>query len=340
MLKWVWLQRATCIWSELSLDSPWSTLLAACLLAAGSGGAASAADLPAEAPPVAPTPAVPLDVHGFLDVSFKPDYISPRGLLISNAGLTSQIATGFSLDLRKNRDGFINDVALNFGTWNDLWSDQNSPTVGSWNELDWWIGGATAFADDWNFGITYVEFLKPPRAFTTIRNVELSLHYSDPWSERALTFNPYVKLFYSTSGPSTVAVGKKGGTYDVELGFEPTINLKKYGWPPVTLAAPTWVTVGPAGFWNRGVKGCGASVLTPCATSNAGVFSTGVRAKLPVDFLIPPRPGKWYVDGGLQYYYLINDSLLLAQTATGTARSFGGAERRVAVGFVGFAFTY
>jgi len=318
----------------------WCTFFAACLLAFGSGGSASAADLPVKAPPVAPAPAVPLDIHGFFDVSGKPDYISPRGLLLTNTGLTTQITTGFSLDLHKNPGGFINDVAVNFGIWNDLWSKQNSPTVGSWNEFDWWVGGALAFAHDWKFGVTYVEFLSPPGAFSTIRNVEFSLRYSDGPTGWALTFDPYVKLFYSASGPSTVAVGKKGGIYDVELGFVPTIDLKKYGWLPITLTAPTWVTVGPANFWNRGVTGCGPSVLTQCATSNAGVFSTGLTAKLPIDFLIPPRLGNWYVDGGVQYYHLINDSLLLAQTATGTAPSFAAAKRGIVVGFAGLGFAY
>jgi hypothetical protein len=318
----------------------WCTLFVGCLLELGSGGSASAAGQPVKAPPVAPASPVPLDIGGFFDVSFKPDYISPRGLLLTNTGLTTQITTGLSLDLYKSPGGFINDAAVNLGIWNDLWSNQNSPTVGSWNEFDWWVAGTIGFAHDWKFGVTYVEFLSPPGTFSTIRNVEFSLRYSDAWIGRALTFNPYVKLFYSASGPSTVAVGKKGGTYDVELGFAPTINLKKYGSLPISLTAPTWVTVGPASFWNRGTTGCGSSVSTPCATSNAGVFSTGLTGKLPIDFLIPPRLGNWYVDGGFQYFHLINDSLLLAQTATGTARSFAGAKRDIVVGFAGLGFTY
>ena len=319
---------------------PWRALLAACLLAVGRGGLASAADLPVSAPPVAPAPPALLDIHGLFDVLFKPDYISPRGLLITDTGLTTQITTGLSLDLYKNPRGFINDVALNLGVWNDLWSDQNSPTVGSWNEFDWWAGGTIALAHDWNFGLTYLEFISPRGAFSTIRNVEFSLRYSDAWTGRALTFNPYVKPFYSASGPSTTAVGRKGGTYDIELGFVPTINLKSYAGLPITLTAPTWVTVGPADFWNRGVTGCGPSVLTSCAKSNGGVFSTGLTARLPIDFLIPLRLGNWYVDVGFQYYHLINDSLLLAQTATGAASSFAAAKRDIAVGFVGLGFTY
>ena len=316
------------------------TLLAGCLLEIGSGAPAFAADEPVKAPAAAPAPPAPLDVGGFFEVSFKPDYISPRGLLITDTGLTTQITTGLSLDLYKSPSEFINDAAVNLGIWNDLWSSQNSSTVGSWNEFDWWVAGTVGFAHDWKFGVAYVEFLSPPGTFSTIRNVEFSLRYSDAWIGRALTFNPYVKLFYSASGPSTVAVGKKGGTYDVELGFAPTINLKKYGWLPISLTAPTWLTVGPASFWNRGITGCGPSVSTPCATSNAGVFSTGLTGKLPADFFIPPRLGNWYVDGGFHYFHLINDSLLLAQTATGSARSFAGARRDIVVGFAALGFTY
>ncbi len=89
----------------------------------------------------------------------------------------------------------------------------------------------------------------------------------------------------------------------------PTLGLKPYGLN-VTLTAPTWVTVGPTSYWNRGVSGCGLSVFTPCSTSNAGVFSRLVlTAKMPIDFLIPPRLGNWYISGGFQYYYMINDSL-------------------------------
>jgi hypothetical protein len=108
----------------------------------------------------------------------------------------------------------------------------------------------------------------------------------------------------------------------------------------VTLSAPTWVTVGPSSYWNRGVTGCGTSALTPCETDGAGVFSTGLSAKMPIDFLIPTRLGNWYITGGFQYYHLINDSLLLAQTFTGTATSFATAQRDITVGFAGFGFTF
>src|SRR5580700_10874550 len=99
------------------------------------GSGASAADPP------------PLDIHGFFDVTFANDYITPRGLLVTNTGLTTQIVNGLTFSLYKNPDSWINSFSVTVGTFNDLWSRQNSVTgganavtpgmfdaVGSWNE--------------------------------------------------------------------------------------------------------------------------------------------------------------------------------------------------------------
>src|ERR1700704_2927059 len=86
-----------------------------------------------------------------------------------------------------------------------------------------------------------------------------------------------------TSSSSTGVVGKAGGTYDVELGIVPTLDMKRYLGIPLTLSAPTWVTVVPSDYWNAGGnKGCGGA-LTLCSTDNVGVFSTGLTGKLALD---------------------------------------------------------
>jgi hypothetical protein len=58
--------------------------------------------------------------------------------------------------------------------------------------------------------------------------------------------------------------------------------------------------------------GCGPLNNQACPLSNAGVFSTGLTAKLGLERLIPARLGHWYAKAGFQYYYLINDALLAA----------------------------
>jgi hypothetical protein len=319
-----------------------SALVGASLLAsiAGFTTGAFGADMAYKAPKSPPPPQPePLDIHGFFDLSFKNAYITPRGLLVTNTGLTTQALMGLTFDIYKGGTGFINGTSVFMGVWNDLWSKQDHPKVGSWNEFDWFVGGEVVFAQNWKAVVTYIEFLSPPGNFSAERNLEFGLFYNDAGWGLPIAFKPYVKLFYEASGPSTVVTGKNADTYDVEIGMVPTMSLKPYG-ANVTLTAPTWITVGPSSYWNRGVSGCGPSVFTPCDSSNTGVFSTGLTAKMPLDFLIPTRLGNWYISGGFQYYYLFNDSLLLAQTFTGTATSFNSAHRDVTVGFAGIGFTF
>ena len=304
--------------------------------------ASFAADMPLKAPP----PVVePLDMHAFFDASFKNAYITPRGLLVTNTGLTTQFLSGLSADVYKSKTGFINTVSVYGYVWNDLWSEQKptNKTVGSWNEFDWAVGMTVKFAQNWKFGVEYVEFLSPPGNFSIERNIEFTLAYDDSgwWGGGPFTLNPYVKLFYAvSSGSSTVVTGKAGGTYDVELGIVPTLDMKRYLGIPLTLSAPTWVTVGPSDYWNVGGNVCGAAL---CSTDNVGVFSTGLTAKLALDW-VPARYGKWYAKAGFQYYNFLNDNLQLAQQATlglgAGAAGFAKTHEDYVVGFGGLGFSF
>ena len=44
---------------------------------------------------------------------------------------------------------------------------------------------------------------------------------------------------------------------------------------------------------------------------------------------MPARFGKWYAKAGFQYYNILNDNLLLAQTIVGTAATFATAHEDV-----------
>ena len=73
----------------------------------------------------------------------------------------------------------------------------------------------------------------------------------------------------------------------------PTIKLDR-----ATLSAPTWITVGPKSYWG--------------GDQNAGVFTTGLKVTVPLN--LPEKAGHWSMYGGYQYYHLINDNLVLAQS--------------------------
>lgn len=266
----------------------------------------------------------PSAIHGFVDLQLKNAYITPRGLLVTNKGVTTQVLTGLAFDLYGDPSGFVNDVTVVGGFWNDIASAQNSPTVGAWNEFDWFVGPTVTFLKDWTAGATFVEFLSPPGNFKAEKNLEFSLSFNDSPYLKPISLHPYAKLFWAIAGDSTVVLGRKGDTYDAELGLVPTLDLASMG-VPVTLTMPTWITVGPQSYWG--------------GTSHFGVFSTGLQAKTPLNF-ISARYGKWYAEAGIQYYNLINGKLVAAQIADGVSGPNTTGNNNVWVGSVGIGFGF
>jgi hypothetical protein len=256
-------------------------------------------------------------IHGFADLSFKNDYITPRGLMVTNKGLTTQIDGGLVFDLYSDKTGPLTDLSAVVGIWNDLYSKQGNKNFGPWNEFDWFTGLNFQFSQ-LTASVTFVDFISPPGNFKDEKNLEFGLSYADAgWGNFSL--HPYGKLFYAISGSSTVVTGKAGGTFDVELGLVPTLNLKPYG-APITLTFPTWFTVGPQNYWGD--------------KNNFGVFSTGIAAKTPISF-IPPKFGSWTFNIGLQYYNFLNSNLLAAQVIT-----VGGKHRDAVLASTGIGFSF
>lgn len=287
-------------------------------------------DVDAEMTPVAEKSGS--DIHGFFELTFKNDYITPRGLLVTNTGLTIQVLSGLVLDVYKNPKGVINNVSVVIGTWNDVWTQQHNPKVGVWNEFDWFAGAIFTIANDWKFTTQFLEFLSPPGNFKAEQNIEFTLTYNDERWQGPIVFNPYVKLFWAVSGDSTVVVGKRGGTYYIEFGMVPVLDLSKYC-VPLVLSAPTWFSVGPAAFWN------GSHLALKHENSHFGLFSTGLKGSFPLKF-IPSTLGKWNFDIGAQYYHLVNNNLLQAQIFTLGLSSIKSAHRDVGVAFAGLSFNY
>jgi len=307
------------------MRSPLPFLSLVCLVAWCAGALAQSAPPPAgspQAPPQDPPADPPLAIHGFNDVSIKNAYVTPRGLLVTNNGLTTQTLNGLVLDAF-HPAGPVDDISLVAGVWNDLDAGQHSPTVGAWNEFDWFVGANFEVRKVLTLGVTYIEFLSPPGNFKPEHNIEFSAKFDDSAWLKPISLQPYAKLFYEVSGPSTVVTGDAGGTFDVELGAVPTLDLHPYGLG-ATLTAPSWFTVGPASYWG--------------GTQNFGVISTGLTATVPLTAM-PKAWGGWNFHLGVQYYHMINDQLLVAQQLIGTAGG-GSGHRDFVVGFAGLGVNF
>jgi hypothetical protein len=233
-------------------------------------------------------------LHGFADLSIKNDYITPRGLRVTSEGSTIHALAGLVVVVPLDPASAVKEVSFVGGTWMDFnpgYGDVNTQVL---NEVDWFIGANAKVGDKWTLGAQYVEFISAPGAFKTEKNLEFSVAYAD--GLKPISINPYAKLFYAMSGDSTVVTGKRGDTYDVEIGMTPTLPLGESG---VTLSAPTWITVGPDDYWG--------------GDENFGVFTTGLKVSYALKD-IPASAGHWNIYAGYQYYHLINDQLVVAQS--------------------------
>ncbi|WP_068015339.1 hypothetical protein [Rhodoplanes sp. Z2-YC6860] len=305
---------------------------------------ASAADLlpvKAKAPVIGPT--VPLDVHGYFDLTFATTRITPGGLMIyPRGGYLSQPEVGLSIDIYKDPNGFINSVSVFGGVWNEFWS---SPPPGgrTWQEMDWWAGFTVGFARDWKFTAQKLDFVFPSGG-SDLQNYYFILAYDD--SKLGLfpfAWNPTVKLFWTHHGGSAVVLGKTSDGYRFEVGVAPSWSMQKYWGIPLTFTIPTWVAVAPSSYYNRNdgtTNLCGATQNLPCGTDNLGLVSTGLQARYSLAGVVPTRLGSWYIKAGVQYYHISNDALLASQVITGAAPNFSSAHKDVVVGNTGIGFTF
>ena len=268
-------------------------------------------------------------IHGFADITLKNDYITPRGLLVTNQGVTTQILGGLVFLTPGN-------TSIVIGTWNDINSDgadYNRPSnVGAWNEFDYFAGINWQATKSLKVGAAYVVFLSPPGVFQTEHNIEFTAYYSDPYK-----LNPYLKVFWAVGGDSTVVLGRRGDTFDVEIGANPSYTFKSIG---LTVSAPTWITVGPKNFWcdpNSGAAQFASSITgSGCSGGNFGVFSTGLKGSIPIT-AIGPQYGGWTFNAGVQYYNLLNGSLVDAHALTVNSPK---GYRNVVVPFAGVGFGF
>lgn len=257
------------------------------------------------------------NIHGFANISFGSSYITPRGLVVENAGVAIQPVFGLVLPIGDL--GFLKNFTLVGGVWNSITTNQHDPNVGSWNEMDFFFSMGADVAPQLNATLTYGSWNFPQSTLAkpqTEHNIDLKIAYADKWFGPDFSLNPYVDLFWAVAGSSTVVLGETGQTGYLEVGVVPTIKVNAIQGYPMTVSFPTYVSVGPSEYWG--------------GESNFGVLSTAVNVTMPLAF-IPSRYGHWHADFGVQYYNLLNGTLLDA----GTLLS-GNTDRNIFRGYVGF----
>lgn len=227
-------------------------------------------------------------LSGSLDTWVGNDYVTPHGLVATTRGTSIQTTGQATLTTESG-------VAVTAGVWTDFNPGYDklggTRTV---NETDPFVAVTVPVTKRLSLTAKYIAFIGNNLP-ETAHNVALVASYADGKPGQKFTINPYAVFFYEVDGSSVIGVGKAGNTYDVWLGATPTLKLDG-----LTIAAPTWVTVGPKSFFG------------PIKDGNLGVVTTGLKVIKPLD--LGPRAGKWAISANVQYYHLANDNLRLVKS--------------------------
>ncbi len=270
------------------------SLAAIALLAAA--GPALAAD--AAAPPQR--------LHVVNNLEFSDKYLTPRGMIVHNDGLTFQwLALGL-FNLYRG-DTFINDVTLVGGVWNDFASKGvsvhapfNSRPTTRWVEIDPIAGVSVGLAREWKLDVTYTAFNMQILDIGTSEHLEVKLSFDDSRYLKKFALHPYALFWRELHGKATAAqvpyfvdpLGKypgapPGSSQYFELGIAPAYTLKK---PEIKFELPVRVLLPSADFYGEYYDDA----------STVGLIEVGLKGTLPLKF-VPPGFGFWNFHAGFKY---------------------------------------
>ena len=251
----------------------------------------------------APDPAE--NVSGVVGVTFTTDYIS-RGLVLENEGLIAQPYGELAFKLFEG-EGTVKKASFYGGVWSSLHSEHTDAegdrpgedsTTDIWYEFDWYLGMSFDLLDNWNFKVSYWEFISPNDGFGSSHNLEFALGFNDAglWGDnKDFSLSPYVKVFIELEGKA--GNGSDEGVY-VEVGISP--GLPAFGGPdyPIKVNFPMAVGLGFSDFYG--------DVDSDGSVDNEtfGYATIGVVASVPLKFMSDAGFGAWTFSVGGNYYFL------------------------------------
>lgn len=263
-----------------------------------------------EAPP-------PSRVHALVNLEFANEYVTPRGMIVRDKGLTIQPLFLAFVNVYRG-ESFINSVTLIPGVWNDIGTSKVSvhPPYGSypktrWTEIDPIGGISVGFAGHFTLDITYTAFAEQILDIGTSQHLETKLSFDDSAYLKAFALHPYVSYWQELEGKATDAdvpfavFGPSassgahpapGSSHYFEVGVAPSYTFKDAG--GLKLEAPLRVLLPDSRFYGEYYG----------KSSTVGLYEIGLKASIPITF--PPKGyGNWSFHAGVKYMNFVDDNL-------------------------------
>jgi hypothetical protein len=256
-----------------------------------------------EAPP-------PSRFHALSNLEFSDKYLTPRGMIVHNSGLTFQWLGLGLLNVYKG-ESFINDVTLVGGVWNDFSTDPvsihapfgSSPKT-HWVEIDPIAGISMSLAKKLKLDVTYTAFNMQILDIGTSQHLEVKLGFDDSEYLKGFALHPYVSYWQELSGKATDAQVPfivfldepgPGSSYYFEAGISPSYTCKNIG---LRLEAPCRVLLPNKDFYGEFYD----------KASTVGLFEVGLKGTIGLSF-IPGEYGHWSMHAGFRYMNFVDKNL-------------------------------
>jgi hypothetical protein len=252
--------------------------------------------------PFAAAPAARADdskVDALVNFEVSDKYLTPRGMIVADHGLTyQQLLLGF-VHLYHDDNGFINDLTFVPGVWGDFTSHPipihvKGPGAADWVETDPIADLSTTFAKNFKLDLTYTAFDMHILDIGTSQHFNAQLAFDDSPYLKSFALHPYVLYWRELDGKATAAANfGVPSSYYFEAGIDPGAKVG-----PWKLEAPLRILLPNKNFYGTHFA----------SNSTVGLYELGFKASTPMGFM-PKGYGSWSFHIGVKYMKFVDKNL-------------------------------
>ena len=260
-------------------------------------------------PPAARAEDAPSRVHALLNVEFADKYLTPRGMIVQDHGLTTQVLFLAFVDVyHGDAASLINGITLIPGVWNDFATSPIAKHLSGagggtlWIEYDPILGVEVAFAKNFKLDVTYTEFAMQILDIGTSEHLETKLAYDDTGALGAFALHPYISYWKELTNKATAAANfHVPSSYYWEVGIAP-------GWSVGALKfeVPVRALLPNKDFYGE----------TFAKSSTVALYEVGLKLSSAATFM-PAGYGHWSYHIGAKYVKFVDKNLQQLATSGG-----------------------